>query len=125
MTPLLTVRAFIAKHQHLFYQQTWYDGERFMLATVPTREMEPPCSVIGAGQTPGRSHMLEGAPLASVAELVAQYVRNPKALVWQRYLWTSDVDRHGQRVFVGNNGYGLEVHRHLKITERWGAPVWR
>ena len=126
MTPLLTVAAFRAKHIHLFYRnQDWFTGERFMERAVPLGETSPPVEVVGAGVIPGRAHYAAGAPLPSVAQFVAQYVANPSALVWSRYLWTSDVDRHGQRVYVGDNGYGLEIHRHLTITARWGVPVFR
>ena len=126
MTPLLTIAAFRAKHIHLFLRnQDWFVNERFMDARVPTGDLSAPVEVVGAGVTPGRTHFAAGVPLPSLAELVGQYVQHPTALVWKRYLWTSDVDRHGQRVYIGDNGYGLEIHRHLTITPRWGCPSYR
>lgn len=122
---LVTVANLIARNRHLFYPQTWYEGERFMGAKVPTGELSPPVEVVGAGVVPGRLHFAAGVPLPSLAELVGQYVQHPNALVWKRYLWTSDLDRHGQRVYVGDNGEGLEIHRHLHITPRWGVPAYR
>ena len=62
--------------------------------------------------------------LVPAVVLVQLYVDNPDAKIWQRYLWTSDVDSLGQRIYVGCSGFGLEIHRHLAITERWGVPCW-
>ena len=64
--------------------------------------------------------------LHRAVELVAAYVQDPGAGVWRDYLWTSDEDQYGQRVYIGgtSNGRSLEIHRHLRITNRWGVPWW-
>lgn len=64
------------------------------------------------------------APLVHAVALAQRYVEDPTAFVWRRYLWTADVDDLGQRVYLGSNGRGLEIHRHLDITSRWGIPTW-
>jgi hypothetical protein len=60
-------------------------------------------------------------------QLVDLYLRYPDAECWQGYLWTCDVDRFGQRVYVGGlaQGDGFQIHRHLHLNEQWGIPVWR
>jgi hypothetical protein len=56
--------------------------------------------------------------------LASLYVRYPQTPLWRHYLWTADTDRDGQRVYLGQNGRGLEIHRHLNLTDRWGVPTW-
>lgn len=104
---------------HLFHPtQDWFLGEAFM-----TRECPLPLP-----STPPLSVLL--VPLWDIlppaVTLVALYVQHPGDAVWQDYLWTRDTDAYGQRVYVGGtaNGRGLEIHRHLEITSRWGVPTW-
>ena len=62
--------------------------------------------------------------LPFAATLAGLYARNRHHYIWTRYIWTCDLDRHGQRVYVGDNGRGLEIHRHLHLTDRWGVISW-
>ena len=60
----------------------------------------------------------------AVAQLAAMYIRHPNHLMWQQYLWCAESDLLGQRVYVGSNGQGLEIHRHIHLTERFVLPLW-
>jgi hypothetical protein len=57
--------------------------------------------------------------------LALLYLDTPDHPRWRRYLWTSDHDDLGQRVYLGVNAGKLEIHRHLNLTARWGNPVWK
>ena len=114
----MTLRELRARHRWAFHpNQDWFDAEPFM-----DRQAVPvplPSNVTTATET-------LGAPLlVSTASLCAAYVTAPQNLIWKRYLWTADIDHLGQRVYVGDNGKGLEIHRHLHLTDRWGFPTWR
>lgn len=103
-------------HPEKFYPQTWYAGEAFMereagYRSAPTR--------IERGYTADRAEFL---PFA--ASLARAYVVDSANPIWARYIWTADVDSEGQRVYVGDNGKGFEIHRHIHITERFGIPIW-
>lgn len=123
----MTLREIIKENPDLFYSQSWYEDEPFMDTPMPTNMMggKSPDSLAYPGTVPENI----GIPIA-LGELVPaswlarQYVQDPKNPIWDNYLWTSDKDRLGQRVYVGDNGKGLEIHRHLAITDRWGVPRW-
>jgi hypothetical protein len=112
----VTLRDLIAAHPGLFYRQDWYRGEPFVERQaiplpVPDRVLTTPDAT--------------NAPLLmSAASLCALYVTVPDSPIWGRYLWTADRDSKGQRVYVGSNGHGLEIHRHIHLTERFGVPLW-
>ena len=113
----MTLREIRTKWPECFYGQSWFGGEEFLNAhadpavRLPT-EITPRPSVSPLDR------------LVNTATLAWLYVSNPESPIWLRYIWTSDADHHGQRVFVGDNGLGLEIHRHLAITNRWGIARW-
>lgn len=114
----MTLRELIAAHPDRFYPQTWYAGEVFMDIPLPLNApTNPQPSIWTIVPTPGMA-----LPLA--VELAALYVAHPDSSIWRRYLWCADIDALGQRVYVGDNGHGLEIHRHIHLTERFGIPVW-
>lgn len=107
----VNLRALIALHPTLFLSQTWYDGEPFM--------------EIHAGVARPGFRVSEGdAPLTHAVALAQLYVQTPDDFRWRRYLWTSDTDRFGQRVYLGVNNGKMEIHRHLHLNTRWGVPTW-
>lgn len=114
----MTLADLIAQYPAFFYRQTWYQGHAFTRIEVE-RTATMPRVVRGAGRLPR-----DGESLPHTADLAALYVSNAADPVWRRYLWTCDHDDLGQRIFVGDNGSGLEIHRHLAITDRWGIPSW-
>ena len=110
----MTLRELIAAHPAMFYRQSWFEGEAFV-------EREATDLPMPSGVATSDSGLLA---VASAATLAALYVRDPSHPCWKRYLWTTDLDRYGQRVYVGDNGLGFEIHRHIHLTERFGVPVW-
>lgn len=110
----MTLRDLLADHPTKFYPQTWYEHERFLDQWA---EPLPPLSVVErAGEVP-----MPGTTLPFAVQIVHQML-NDKGFAFARwYLWCRDLDALGQRVYVGQNGKGVEIHRHLHITHRWGV----
>jgi len=119
---MITLRAMLAHSPALFYPQTWYAKETFL--DTPDDAVATPKGIqcVGLIPTPG----LDTLPTA--AQLVAAYLTNPTASVWRWFHWTRDVDQHGNAVYVGGIGHddtpGFQIHRHLRITNRWGQSKW-
>lgn len=122
----MTLREIIDSHHKLFYQNgydgtAWFDSQKFVdeecggLATLP--------DTIETMHDPGMAIFLPHA-----ATLALLYVGQPENDIWKRFMWTCDFDDDGQRVYVGGVGVfgcmGFQVHRHLRITDLWGVPVW-
>lgn len=99
----------------MFYRQEWYWGEAFMDKEPSVRPMPKTFVPLPNPQR---------VRLYSCATWVALYLAHPTDPLWMRYVWTSDMDLLGQRVYVGSNGKGLEIHRHLHLTDRWVVPLW-
>ena len=115
----MTIRELIQLYPDLFYSQEWYSDELFMDAELPAGSpIELPDTL---NRDPVTWHIDKGV---SAVTLVNLYVRYPMDPIWDRYLWTSDTDQHGQRVYVGSNGKGLEIHRFIHLTKRFGVPIW-
>jgi hypothetical protein len=113
----MTLRELRRVHPGLFHpNQDWFRAEPFMdQQAIPVPMPDGMLTTTDATVAP---------VLMSAASLCALYVTAPELPIWSRYLWTADKDHKGQRVYIGNNGHGLEIHRHLHLTERWGCPLW-
>lgn len=115
----MNLRELREEHPLMFMAQNWFEGEAFMERKISfyTRT-RPPSGV--KPKHPGADH--------TAGELAVLFIANPDDPIWQRYLWTSDFDDLGQRVYVGGIGQakkpGFQIHRHLRITQLWGWPVW-
>ena len=116
----MTLRELRAAHYDRFHRQDWFDDEPFL-----DREPWPHGVVAGVRYAGDLPH--DTVTLPSAATLAALFVADPTAKWWKYYLWTSDHDRFGQRVYVGGacpeNGHRFEIHRHLAITDKWASPV--
>jgi len=108
-----------AKYPGLFYSQSWFLDEPFMRALPNETRHVPPDSITAMGEVPKNA---KGLWLA--VDLAHAYVKRPADPIWRNKLWCRDTDRDGQRVYLTDNGKGLEVHRHLHITESFGVPTW-
>ena len=113
----MTLREMIAAYPDKFYAgQTWFDGEAFMEAEPEWPDLMVPSGYI-VPDPPTSS--LPHEPVFSAADLAHHWLRCPGDCIWRLYLWTSDLDHLGQRVFVGQNSQGLEIHRrgvlHLSV----------
>jgi hypothetical protein len=119
----VTIRSLRYQYAALFYFQQWFEGEAFMDVPLEAPLPGPPRMLGCRGRVPRTKELPIELPTA--VQLVDLYVRIPQDPVWANYLWCADVDGEGQRVYVGNAPqHGLEIHRHLVITERWASPVW-
>jgi len=116
----MTLRELLAEYPQHFYPQTWFHGEAFL--DTPGEGGERPTKLHRLGVVPIPSS--PSLPLA--ADMAAAYVQNPDAGIWKFFIWCRDVDRHGNPVYVGGIGHddapGFQIHRHLIITSKWGAP---
>jgi len=102
-----------------FYPQTWYEGEAFMDAAEHSMPLTFP-DILHCVSDPPSSFDL----LPSVLQMAYLYLFDPHHRIWANYVWCRDVDAQGQRCYVGTNGKGFEIHRHLRISDRWVFPVW-
>lgn len=124
MPDVITLRTLRRDHPDRFYRQDWFEEEPFM-----DRPLE---HVLTVGPLPMPSGVLDFpevpkqwmGELPTAVQLADLYVRHPDHATWSRYLWCRDTDAQGQRIYVGSNGRGLEIHRHLHLTSRWGVPLW-
>ena len=112
----MTLRELIAAHPDRFYPQTWYRDEAFLDTAVDARPTLMTLS--GLGSVPSSS---DGLPFA--AQIVAQMLAQSEKPLWRWYLWCADTDAAGQRVYVGQNGKGIEIHRHLHVTARFAIAA--
>lgn len=90
----------VRQHPTLFHDQVWYRAEKF------------------AGAAHWGTFDLEGDVLCPAAAYADAFVRAAAGgeVLWpQEYIWTSDTDGEGQRVYVGRAAQygGLQIHRHL------------
>ena len=116
----MTLRDLLIQCPRRFYPQTWYRDEPFLDTEVPDLLPPGPLTVV----THPAHDPPVGAVLPFAAVLAGLYIRHPESPLWSRYLWCADTDAQGQRIYVGSNGKGLEIHRHLHLTDRWGVPIW-
>ena len=112
----MTLRDLMAAHPSAFYPQTWYMDETFLDTDVPPLAM---FHTAVPYPTEPQHRMLPHA-----AQVVAQMLAAPAHAFWHSYCWCRDLDILGQRIYVGQNGRGIEIHRHLHLTRRWVALVW-
>jgi hypothetical protein len=110
-------------HPTMFCDQSWYSNEAFAhLKLAPIIGM--PTHVVRAPSPPPTDLSDE---LTDAVLLVGLYLAYPLDPLFRDYLWCADTDAQGQRVYLGGtaNGRGLEIHRHLHLTDRWRVPLWR
>lgn len=112
---VVTLAQIIGNHPDLFYRQQWFLGEAFMYVDAEQVSHMPQF-------WPAEPNSVKKLP--SAATLALLYVKHPNDPLWNNYLWTSDKDHRGQRVYMGCNGQGMEIHRHIHLTERFGVAVW-
>lgn len=104
--------------------QTWYLRETFMDTPEPNADaLTPPATVFDIPTNPPGDHLAANLPTA--VDLAALFLRHPELPLWERYVWTSDTDHEGQRVYVGVNHGLFEIHRHLHLTSRWAIALWQ
>lgn len=118
----MTLLELRAAHPHLFYMaQEWYDADVF--ANVPAEPMSPNFRL---SEVRDQFQLLAGSStvkLIRAVDLAALYVTMPDDSRWRRFIWTDDIDRWGNRCYVGGVGmYGIptfQVHRDLRPAAWW------
>lgn len=115
----MTLREILRLYPRMFYPQTWYLSEPFLDIDVEIDALHTVPTLVALPHPPRQQDI---APAA--AQLAAMYIRHPDHSMWQQYLWCAESDLLGQRVYVGSNGQGLEIHRHIHLTERFMLPLW-
>lgn len=106
-----------------FMNQDWWENEPF--ASVPLPDPVPEIPTVVRDDLRGRwpAHITIPTPLAVVAawKFFDHWERTGHYLWADDFIWCSDRDSHGDRVYIGGysrNRPGLEVHRHLTLTRR-------
>lgn len=99
----MTLAEMVSRFPTLFYQQSWHVGHDFM--------------ALRAAELPPLVTSTRRRACHHAADLALSYLTDPEAEVWREFIWTSDFDNHGNRVYVGGCGkYGIarwQIHRHL------------
>lgn len=116
----MTLREMRETYPGLFYEQDWFDGHAFMNEDLPTYLWVSKPEIRHRWWRKPRGLAWRAVDIASIWVREGGVSDHP---MWGRYLWTSSHDDLGQRIYVGQNGKGLEIHRHLHLTDRWGVPV--
>src|SRR5512147_2860936 len=114
----MTLRNLLLDNWSLFYHpQTWFIDEPFLDRNLDITDVSVP-----RGFLPG---LAEPDSLPDAVLLAARYVAHPHDPYWVgKYFWCADTDSQGQRVYMGTNGKGWEIHRHIHLTDRFGTAIW-
>ena len=115
----MTLRELLTQHPTKFYPQTWYWDEAFLDYDVGDIHTALPSGWDAASYGVGLPKTLPNA-----VQLAALWLNHPDHILWAKYLWCRDTDAQGQQVYVGQNGHGLEIHRHIHLTSRFVIPTW-
>lgn len=117
---MVTLRRLLATKGGYFYPNTWYRDEAFLDRPL----LKPLPQPVPTDLKIIRWDQLKGQTLPSAVQCADLYLRYPDAAIWASYLWCDDKDANGQRIYVGQNGKGFEIHRHLHLTPRWMVATW-
>lgn len=131
-----------SKREPCFYNQDWYLKEPFADKSLglrwyliskninqDTRGLNPEC--LNKKYYP--QFAFPSAVLTTFT-FFAYYFLNKKKLLWANdFIWSSDKDTNGDRIFVGRykdpkgiNRNGFNIHRYLKIRDNFGlAPQYK
>jgi hypothetical protein len=115
-----------------FYNQDWYINEEFYLRQLDYKWHLVRNSVIEEtrSQNPDEGTFKTSFPSAVLGTYVffAFWYRFHKILWSTDYIWCSDTDHNGDRIYIGRyidplgiNKNGFSIHRHLKIRANYGS----
>jgi len=119
-----------------FYNQDWYLNEDFSKKTsldlkwyllkknVDDKTLSKDPEIISKNMA--SNHRYPSAILTAYT-FFSYYFLNKKILWSSNFIWCSDKDHHGDRIYVGRyidpekvNKNGFNIHRHLSITSIYG-----
>ncbi len=120
-----------------FYNQDWYISEYFARKVqledrwyLIRKEVDPTSRGKTLEQWTDQLELGTGLPTAVLCAYVffVYYIHSKGIKLWEQdYIWCSDLDHQGDRVYVGRyvdplhlNKNGFSVHRHLQIRENHG-----
>lgn len=115
-----------------FYNQDWYDGEDFTMQSLKSgwyllqKEVGEDSRAVNPDALAER-YVFPSALLCTYAFFVLWLCRGEK-LWYHDFVWCSDKDHNGDRVYVGKyhdidgvNKNGFSIHRHLALRPCYGA----
>jgi len=126
------------KSQPCFYNQDWYLNEAFATETTlearwyillksvpePTRARDPEDLL----ESLFTGSAFPSAILTAYVFFAWYFLTGGEKLWDHDFLWCSDHDHHGDRIYTGRytdpagiNRNGFNIHRHLKLREQYGA----
>ena len=128
-----------AKSEPCFYNQDWYLKEKFAEKTTLANHWYLISKMVLRKSLGKNSAWLknnfssqEKFPMAILATFTffAYYFLKKKLLWPKNFIWCSDLDHRGDRIYVGRyhdharlNKNGFNIHRHLSVNADWGlAP---
>ena len=122
------------KKEPCFYNQDWYLREGFAKAGIKKTQwalIRKDLISSSRAQSPQKwadKITLPCAVITAYAFFVYWFYSAGRCLWKQDYIWCSDLDHNGDRVYVGRykdpsglNKNGFEVHRHLSIKNNYGV----
>jgi hypothetical protein len=116
-----------------FYNQDWYVNESFSKKTAEQKWILVSKNLIDSTRALRPEQIELAKPFPSAIECVyaffVNYLVTGGEKIWEcDYVWCSDLDDKGDRIYVGRytdpnglNKDGFEIHRHLSIKNNYGA----
>ncbi len=116
-----------------FYNQDWYLNEEFICNTLDSRWYLLRKSVLESSRAVQPNDLLNQSmafpsAILSVYTFFAYYYVNNEILWYHDFIWCSDTDHNGDRIYVGKyhdvdgvNRNGFSIHRHLALRDCYAA----
>lgn len=132
---ILNLRKFIPfnnQNEPCFYNQDWYDNENFAEKSLKSRWYLIRKEILNDSRSKNPdlisdSHNFPTAILVTFTFFTYWFL-NKEILYEFDYVWCSDFDSEGDRIYVGRykdikgkSKNGFSIHRHLKIKQNYGA----
>jgi hypothetical protein len=109
-----------------FYNQDWYINEDFAKLKLKNKWylLQKDLSPKTRGKLPNKKHKLPSAVLTTYTFFVNYIINNE--ILWENdYVWNSDKDNYGDRIYTGKYKNdikdGFNIHRHLSIKNNYGV----
>lgn len=116
-----------------FYNQDWYLNEKFIFNTLDSHWYLLRKSVLESSRAVPPNNLLSQSivfpsAILSVYTFFAYYYANNEMLWYHDFIWCSDTDHNGDRIYVGKyhdvdgvNRNGFSIHRHLGLRDCYAA----
>jgi hypothetical protein len=115
-----------------FYNQDWFIKHDFANITIDSgwyivdSKVSEKLRAISPDELLNTHESLFVPALLLIYTFFANYLINNTVLWGDNYVWCSDLDNNGDRIYVGNyenfetnKRVGFEIHRHLKLRENY------